>query len=124
MEFSNTSPIYLQIAHQIAERILAGEWKPGERIPSIRDTSSELQVNHNTVMRTYTYLQDQKLIENQRGLGFFVAADGLEQALNLKKTAFVEELLPQVFHHMQVLRMQPEELLELYRQYQNKPDHE
>ena len=50
MEFTASQAIYLQIADQICERILCGQWKEGERIPSVREMGESIQVNPNTVM--------------------------------------------------------------------------
>ncbi|HEV7378757.1 MAG TPA: GntR family transcriptional regulator, partial [Dyadobacter sp.] len=56
MEFKDKQSIYLQIADYICEQILLAKWPPGERIPSVRDLASTLEVNPNTVMRTYDFL--------------------------------------------------------------------
>ena len=124
MEFLSSQAIYLQIAHQMAERILRGEWKPGERIPSIRDTAAELQVNQNTVMRTYAFLQDEAIISNQRGIGYFVADEGVAKSRILKRNTFIEELLPQVFTTMDVLEIDMQELQTLYNTHKQHPHEE
>ena len=74
MEFRETQSIYLQIADYVCEKILLKEWPPGERIPSVRELAIQLEVNPNTVMRTYEFLQNESIIFNQRGIGFFAAA--------------------------------------------------
>jgi DNA-binding transcriptional regulator YhcF (GntR family) len=80
MQFRETVSIYLQIADYICERILLREWKVDERIPSVRELAMQLEVNPNTVMRTYEFLQQQNIIYNQRGIGYFVAADAIRNA--------------------------------------------
>ena len=75
MEFSQPKGIYQQIADQMRDRILAGEWHEGERIPSVRELAVGVGVNPNTVTKSYQALLDREIIENQRGLGYFVAAD-------------------------------------------------
>jgi GntR family transcriptional regulator len=69
MEFSQPKGIYQQIAEQMRERILAGEWHEGERIPSVRELAGGVGVNPNTVNKSYQALLDREIIENQRGLG-------------------------------------------------------
>jgi GntR family transcriptional regulator len=120
MEFQAQAAIWLQIAHQIANRIIAGEWPTGTRIPSVRDLGAELMVNPNTVVRSVTYLQDRGIIINQRGVGYFVAEDGVEKAKTLRKEAFTTELLPQFFQTIDQLGMDWDELKTLYNQYKNK----
>ena len=51
-EFNDTAPIYLQIMDIIKKRIIAGELKPGEQLPSVRQTAEDMKVNPNTVIRS------------------------------------------------------------------------
>ena len=53
MEFSQPKGIYQQIADQMRDRILAGEWHEGERIPSVRELAVGVGVNPNTVTKSY-----------------------------------------------------------------------
>ena len=57
MKFEQELPIYLQIENLVKEKILHSIWKSNERIPSVREMASTLEVNPNTVMRTYEKLQ-------------------------------------------------------------------
>ncbi|HET8695876.1 MAG TPA: GntR family transcriptional regulator [Gammaproteobacteria bacterium] len=114
MEFNQPKGIYQQIADQIRERILDGEWSSGERIPSIRDFAVSVGVNPNTVTKSYQALLDREIIENQRGLGYFVAADAKQKILEEIRTAFIEEDLPRVFRTMRMLGMNLEDLAEHY----------
>jgi DNA-binding transcriptional regulator YhcF (GntR family) len=114
MEFDQPKGIYQQIADQIRERILDGEWSSGERIPSIRDFAVSVGVNPNTVTKSYQSLLDREIIENQRGLGYFVAADARQKILDEIRTAFVDEELPRVFRTMRMLGMRLEDLAEHY----------
>lgn len=110
MQFSETQAIYLQIADHVCEKILLKEWPPGERIPSVRELAIELEVNPNTVMRTYEFLQGKEIIYNQRGIGFFVGAGAVKQATQYRLDAFMEKDLPQVFRSMYLLGMNPGDL--------------
>ena len=103
MEFSEPKGIYLQIADQIRERILRGEWKAGERIPSIRELAVELGVNPNTVTRSYQKLLDRELISNQRGRGYFVSEDAAGRALKEMKDEFMREEVPKIIRTMRLL---------------------
>lgn len=114
MEFSGSQPIYLQIGDYVCENILSGKWKEGERIPSVRDMAIEIAVNPNTVMRTYTMLQDKGIIVNQRGVGFFVAEKGLEKTISYMIKHFFEVDLENVFKMMDLLNISIEEIQESY----------
>ncbi|HJR69454.1 MAG TPA: GntR family transcriptional regulator [Gammaproteobacteria bacterium] len=110
MEFSQPKGIFQQIADQMRDRILDGEWSEGERIPSIRDLAVSVGVNPNTVTRSYQALLDRQIIENQRGLGYFVAAEARKRIVDELKAEFVRNELPRVFRTMRVLGMGLEDL--------------
>jgi DNA-binding transcriptional regulator YhcF (GntR family) len=114
MEFSQPKGIYLQIAEQMRDRILQGEWAEGERIPSIRELAVMLGVNPNTVTKSYQALTDRTIIENQRGLGYFVAGDAKRTILQEMKNEFIDEELPRVFRTMRLLDMPIDELTAHY----------
>ncbi len=65
----------MQIAEYIHDLILSNVWEDGQRIPSVRDMAMELEVNPNTVIRTYSLLQEEGTLENQRGIGYFTVKD-------------------------------------------------
>ena len=73
MDFNSNKPIWQHICDIVADRIILGQWAEGVRIPSVRELAVELQVNPNTVMRSYDLLQRDGLITSQRGIGYFVA---------------------------------------------------
>lgn len=114
MEFEQPKGIYLQIADQIRDRILQGEWTEGERIPSIRELAVSVGVNPNTVTKSYQALTERRIIENQRGLGYFVAAGAKQAILREMKSEFIREELPRVFRTMQLLDIGIDELAEHY----------
>ncbi len=96
MEFGDSQAIYLQIADQLTENILLGKWRQGDRIPSVRELAVSIEVNPNTVMRTFNYLQEKGIIYNKRGIGYFVSDDGFEKIKTLRKDDFVSHELPKV----------------------------
>lgn len=116
MKFKEKRAIYLQIADYILENILAGEWQPEERMPSVRDMASAVEVNPNTATRTYSYLQDHEIIYTERGVGYFVAKDGLAKTKALKRKEFMKETLPELFKMMKLLEIDFSELEALYRE--------
>jgi GntR family transcriptional regulator len=110
MKFSQPKSIYQQIAEQLRDRILAGEWHEGERIPSVRELAAGIGVNPNTVTKCYQALLDRKIIENQRGLGYFVAAEAKRRIVEEMRKDFVRDELPRAFRTMRVLGMRLEDL--------------
>lgn len=113
MNFKKPKAIYMQIADYLCESILAAELKGGDRIQSVREMAAQVEVNPNTVARTFTYLQEKEIIFNKRGVGYFVAADALERTKALKKEAFINQFLPEVFKLMELLGISFEDLKKL-----------
>jgi len=115
MEFRESQPIYLQIADFVCEKILLKEWTPGERIPSVRELAVALQVNPNTVMRTYEFLQQKDIVVNQRGVGLFVSEDGYKSALAYRRGEFIKKEMPSFFRSLALLQMELEELAPYFK---------
>lgn len=120
MQFRESVSIYLQIADYICEKILLKQWKVEERIPSVRELAMQLEVNPNTVMRTYEFLQQQNIIYNQRGIGYFVSPDAIKNATQYRKTEFMENELPVLFRNMHMLGMNAEELIPRFETYKKQ----
>ena len=114
MEFNNQQAIYIQIAEMICERILLKKFKEDERIPSVREMAVQLEVNPNTVMRTYEFLQGKDIITNKRGVGYFVSTEGIAKATDFRKNEFAEQELPKIFKTAQLLQISFEELQKQY----------
>lgn len=114
MDFRQDQAIYLQIADIICENILTESWKEGDRIPSIRELSVSIEVNPNTTMRSYSYLQELGIIFNQRGIGYFVSDRARDIILELKKNNFINRELPRIFRTMDLIHLNCDDLAELY----------
>lgn len=125
MQFNTLSPIYLQIAQYMHDLILNRVWKDGERIPSVRDMAMELEVNPNTVIRTYALLQEEGTLENQRGIGYFTAKDARSLVLKKRRERFLKKEVPALFLTMETLGLTMEDL-QLYADQlkQKGEDHE
>jgi DNA-binding transcriptional regulator YhcF (GntR family) len=117
MHFHSNKAIYIQIADLICEKILSGIFKEEERIPSVRELAVDLEVNPNTVMRTYEYLQDLDIISNKRGVGFFVNTKSIERVTTYLRKEFMEQELPNLFKNMKILAININEIENLYQHY-------
>jgi len=117
MEFRDNEPIYLQIAAYVGQNILLGKWPAEQKIPSVRDLAIELQVNLNTVMRSYEFLQSLGAIYNKRGLGLFVTPDGCEKVKAYRKERFLQQDLPVFFNNVHLLDISQEEIIQWYKQF-------
>lgn len=110
MEFSDPKGIYQQIADRVQEQILQGTWVAGDQIPSVREMAVELGVNPNTVARSYQTLVELRILENQRGRGFFVTEEAVSSIVNTLRNEFLDKDLPKIIKTMQLLGIGPEEI--------------
>lgn len=74
LEFDSGIPVYRQIFNHLAATIASGRLSDGDKLPSIRELSSSLGINPNTVARAFLELEMKGYIETQRGNGTFVSS--------------------------------------------------
>ena len=117
MEFKDKQSIYLQIADYICEQILLGKWPAGQRIPSVRDLAALMEVNPNTVMRTFDFLQNKEIIFNKRGIGYSAEEQAHERILAYRKERFLESELPEFFRTLYLLNISMEDIQQRYTQF-------
>jgi GntR family transcriptional regulator len=114
MQFNQSQAIYLQIADYVCDRIQLGQWLPEGKVPSVRELAVTLEVNPNTIMRSYEHLQQQGVIYTRRGMGYFVSPDALTQLADIRREQFLNEELPAFFHKMHLLGIELDELKSRY----------
>ena len=91
--FKNGIPIYTQIVDEMTMRIASGTYKPGEKLPSVRDLAMDAGVNPNTMQRALSELERRGLVFSERTSGRFVTKeDDVLKTLheNLAKKYFEE----------------------------------
>lgn len=113
----NNKAIYLQIADKLCDDVLTGATLPGARIPSVREYAATLEVNANTVMRSYEYLERLGVIFNRRGIGFFIADTAREVITAMRRETFIEGEVPYFFHQLSLLGVSPDELKTMFETY-------
>jgi Predicted transcriptional regulators len=117
MDFKDSKAIYLQIADRICDEILIGQYKEEERIPSVREYAGTVEVNANTTMRSYEYLQSQNIIFNKRGIGYFVSSGAKELILSLRKETFLKEEVGYFFKQLHTLNISIKDIEKMYWDY-------
>ncbi|MGO1243877.1 MAG: GntR family transcriptional regulator [Sphingobacterium sp.] len=117
MEFNSNKAIYLQIVEHVCEKIMLNVWILEEKIPSVRELAIHLEVNPNTVMRAYDFLQQKEVIYNKRGIGFFISHEAMKAVKLYKKAIFLEEELPQVLRNIYLLNISLDELKDRYQEF-------
>lgn len=74
-DLNSDRPIYTQILERIQTRIISGIYKPGEKLPSVRELAAEASVNPNTMQKAFAELERSGLIQTQRNSGRTVTED-------------------------------------------------
>ena len=74
-ELNTDKPVYLQLVEQIQAEIISGSFKPGDKLPSVRDLATEAMVNPNTMQRAMTELEREGLVYTNRTAGRFITSD-------------------------------------------------
>ena len=117
MNFKENKAIYLQIADRIGDQILSGVLTPDGKVPSVRELAAEIEVNANTVARTYEHLQQSGVIYTKRGLGYFVCPDATETIVSLRRAQLMQGELDYFLGQLKAVGITPAELQQLYRDY-------
>ena len=115
IDFNNTQTIYMQIVDWVFEQILTSAWKPGDKAKSVRELAVMFEVNPNTVMRSYDYLQNNGIFLNKRGIGFFVTEDAVEKIKILRKREFMEDEVPVFIKNVKLLDIDVNEIINLLK---------
>ena len=113
-DLDNERPIYLQLMEKIQQDIIAGIYKPGDKLPSVRDLALDAAVNPNTMQKALSELERSGLVYSQRTSGRFITED--EKKLKQMKTELASEHIKDFFEKMKQLGFQEEETLLLIQE--------
>lgn len=91
IDYKSRTPIYEQIIQNIKFLVITGYYKADEQIPSVRQLTSQLGVNPNTIQKAYSELERQGVIYSLSGRGNFISSD-TEKLVNSKKIEILGEL--------------------------------
>ena len=105
------TPIYIQLYQQVIERILDNVITEGEALPSVRRVAADYQLNPITISKAYQMLQDEEIVEKQRGKGLFVKAGVQEKILERERSAFLTSQWPNILQQISRLNLSVEQLL-------------
>ena len=91
-------PIYLQLMERIQHDIISGVYKPGDKIPSVRDLALDAAVNPNTMQKALSELERAGLVYSQRTSGRFITED--EKMIKKMKMELASEHIRHFFDQM------------------------
>lgn len=117
-ELSNDRPIYAQIVERIQMQIISGFYKPGDKLPSVRELATEAGVNPNTMQKAFGELERKELIVTLRTSGRVVTED-FSMIEGVKKQ-FAEEQIKTFLKKMSELGFGTEETIRLLQKIQEE----
>lgn len=109
MNFKDNLPIYIQIMNYIKKEMVLKRIKEGQQLPSVRELSSTLTVNPNTIQRAYTELERENLVFTQRGMGTFATED--KEKIKLIRGHMAEKLIKNFLSEMKSLDFTEDEII-------------
>lgn len=104
-------PIYRQIIEQLRRLISAGQLRPGDLLPSVREVASVHAINPMTVSRAYSQLEAEGVLERLRGKGMAVAAGSARRDSLGTRMQLAEPLLQQLARHCHELELPSDRVL-------------
>lgn len=122
MKFEDNLPIYIQIMNLIKKKIIIGELKEGGKLTSVRELSTELKVNPNTIQRSYQELEREDLVFTQRGMGTFVTED--KNLIQQLKRNLASSIVREFLNNMKSLGFSKNEIMDLINENRGGENHE
>lgn len=117
VHFEAGKPIFLQIEEIIRNDIVAGRYKPGEKLPGVRDLALWANVNPNTMQKALTSLEEQGLIETRGTNGKFICED--PDVIVLAKEKIIKELADSILEKCKSLGVEPFEVSKILTKTEN-----
>lgn len=115
-------PIFIQIIEKIQMDIISGLYKPGDKLPSVRELAQEASVNPNTMQKALSELERTGLVYAQRTSGRFITED--TAMIETLKSQLAREIITQFLTSMQKLGIQKEEAISLLSEISKGDSHD
>ncbi|MBQ4218967.1 MULTISPECIES: GntR family transcriptional regulator [Butyrivibrio] len=115
---NSDAPIFVQIIDHLQTDIISGLYKPGDKLPSVRDLAAEAGVNPNTMQKALSDLEATGLVHSERTSGRFITED--DNMIKNMRISLVDVQIENFFKSMEKLGFTKEEILKLVKQYTDK----
>ncbi len=110
------TPLFVQIAGQLADDIVDGQLAEGARVPSTNELAAFYRINPATAAKGINMLVDDGVLEKRRGIGMFVAAGAREQLLAMRRKLFAEQYVGPMVAEASRLGIDSDTLMSLVRE--------
>lgn len=118
MEYNPNTPIYMQVIRELKKRMIKGELKPGQKMPSNRDLAVLFKINQNTAARVYRELELEGCCYTRRGIGTFVSEK--EEMIESLKKEMADELLKNFVQEMNDMGFRKDDILFQITEYKEE----
>ncbi len=113
IDFESEIPIYLQIAAQIEDAVLAGAFAEETQVPSTTEISTIYKINPATVLKGMTLLVDDGILYKKRGVGMFVKQGAVEKIREKRQKSFYDDYILRVLDEANKLGINTDELIRM-----------
>ncbi len=113
-EFDDDKPIYKQLVDKLKLEIVLGHFKSGEKLPSVRELSTMICVNPNTIQRSLAELEEEHLIYTKRTSGKFVTED--DDIIHQVKQELARDKINTFVSDMEILGLKTEDIVKLLKE--------
>ncbi|GLC31247.1 GntR family transcriptional regulator [Clostridium omnivorum] len=110
-EINSERPVYIQLIEQIQASIVSGNFKPSDKLPSVRELAAEASVNPNTMQKALSELERTGLIYSNRTSGRYITSD-LTLIKDLKRKS-AKNLILDFLDKMNQLGFEKEEVISM-----------
>ena len=107
-KLNTDKPVYLQLVEKLQADIIAGNYKPGDKLPSVRDLAAEATVNPNTMQRAMTELERDGLVYSNRTTGRFITSD--EDLIKELRKKYITGIIEDFLSRMKQLGLGTDEI--------------
>lgn len=111
------TPLFAQIAEQIAEDIAEGVLAEGERVPSSNEIAVYRRINPATAAKGINMLVDQGLLEKRRGVGMFVVPGARARLVAQRRDEFADRFVTPMVAEARRVGLDADALVEMVRRY-------
>jgi len=110
------TPLFVQIAGQLADDIVDGQLAEGDRVPSTNELAAFYRINPATAAKGINMLVDDGVLEKRRGIGMFVGAGAREHLLAERRKLFAEQYVGPMVAEASRLGIDSDTLVSLVRE--------
>lgn len=112
-EINIDKPVYLQLVEHIQAGIISGTFKPGDKLPSVRDLAADTMVSPNTMQRAMAELEREGLVYSNRTAGRYITSD--EELIKQLKKQNITQIVVEFLDKMEQLGLEFDEIITYVR---------